>query len=441
MPGERRSLKCILCNVRTTPKTRRKINEKLEKQIKQQFFKSIQPSDVICNKCRHKHFSSKGKQSEYNIDDTNSDNDSCIDLDTDYIPSDAKTKLISPPSVRLSIPSTPKSHSRCFICKRPGPKLVVVTSEARFAAFADNNVIIKSGTRCCPGHIDNGLIKKDALDSTNTTASAFVNRSTVLELLNKLRDACKKCSKRFEISSLKNEEYSDFTGISKEAFDDLYTYVEKHIRNTPTRDVKTSLCIFLFKVKAGLSNKLLSIIFGISKSSVRRAITSVRVTLKEHFVPLNIGVNHISRQTLINNHTRQLAKSIFTDGSGDSSKLILVLDGTYIYIQKSQNHYFQRRSYSMHKGRPLVKPMVVVTTTGYYLTILGPYLSDGKNNDARILNHILRSNLEEIKALVCTGDVFVVDRGFRDSMKLLEVCIYIYDTSLTNIYSANIKIL
>ncbi|XP_053388915.1 uncharacterized protein LOC128546094 [Mercenaria mercenaria] len=138
------------------------------------------------------------------------------------------------------------------------------------------------------------------------------------------------------------------------------------------------------------------------------------------FVPHNLGLQHISRQDLIERHTRQLATTLFTNGSGDSSRLILVLDGTYIYIQKSQNHHFQRRSYSIHKGRPLVKPMVIVTTTGYYLTVVGPYLSDGKNSDAKILNHILNGNMEDIKSYIRPDDIFVVDRGFRDSLQLLE---------------------
>lgn len=48
---------------------------------------------------------------------------------------------------------------------------------------------------------------------------------------------------------------------------------------------------------------------------------------------------------------------------------------TYIYLQKSGNFQFQRRAYSLHKGRPFVKPIVVVTTTGYFIAILGPYMA------------------------------------------------------------------
>ena len=167
-----------------------------------------------------------------------------------------------------------------------------------------------------------------------------------------------------------------------------------------------------------MSNKLLSTIFNISKSSVRRAISAVRHSLMKNFVPDNLGFDHITRQDVISNHTRPLANSLF--GSEFGKPAILVLDGTYIFIQKRENFKFQRRSYSVHKGRPLVKPMVFVTTTGYFVSVIGPYLADIRNNDASILNHILKKNVEQIKNWVTEDDVFIVDRGFRDSLDLLE---------------------
>ncbi|XP_062586998.1 uncharacterized protein LOC134248601 [Saccostrea cucullata] len=73
----------------------------------------------------------------------------------------------------------------------------------------------------------------------------------------------------------------------------------------------------------------------------------------------------------------------------------------------------------MHKGRPLIKPMVVVTTKGYFVSILGPYLADKKNNDSSILTHIIKSNAESIRSWLNEDDIFVVDRGFRDALPLL----------------------
>ena len=44
---------------------------------------------------------------------------------------------------------------------------------------------------------------------------------------------------------------------------------------------------------------------------------------------------------------------------------------------------------------------------------------NSKYNDASILNHIISNNIEEIKNWVRLTDIFVVDRGFRDSIQLL----------------------
>ena len=43
---------------------------------------------------------------------------------------------------------------------------------------------------------------------------------------------------------------------------------------------------------------------------------------------------------------------------------ILILEGTYVYVQKSNNSSMQRRSYSLHKKRSLVKMMMVVSSNG-----------------------------------------------------------------------------
>ena len=128
-----------------------------------------------------------------------------------------------------------------------------------------------------------------------------------------------------------------------------------------------SLAIYLCRMKSGMSNQFLSTLFNISKSSLRRAISSVRKALMNQFVPSKLGFSHITREEVIRNHTRPLAQSLF----GDNTQAIIVLE-------KSNNFVFQRRSYSMHKGRPLVKPMVIVTTTGYFLAVHGPYLADAK---------------------------------------------------------------
>ncbi|XP_071122620.1 uncharacterized protein, partial [Mytilus edulis] len=201
--------------------------------------------------------------------------------------------------------------------------------------------------------------------------------------------------------------------LSHQQFEDICLHVLLHIKSTPSRTPKTSVGLFLIKIKCALSNKLMSTLFKVSIS--RRAINTVRQSLMRSFVPLYLGFESITREQIIKDHTRPLAKTLL---DADDDNMILVLDGTYIYIQKSNNFSFQRKSFSLHKSRPLVKPMVVVSTTGHFVSILGPYLS--RNNDASILIHMMKCNVDDIKSFVNENDIFVVDRGFRDSISLLE---------------------
>jgi 3-deoxy-D-arabino-heptulosonate 7-phosphate (DAHP) synthase len=64
--------------------------------------------------------------------------------------------------------------------------------------------------------------------------------------------------------------------------------------------------------------------------------------------------------------------------------------------------------------------MMVVSTTGHIISSLGPYFSDGKNNDANILIHDLKTNAEDLSNWLREGDIVVVDRGFRDSVEFLN---------------------
>ena len=67
------------------------------------------------------------------------------------------------------------------------------------------------------------------------------------------------------------------------------------------------------------------------------------------FVSNFLGLPYIGRDGVINNYTPTLAKVLF--GESRSDVAIAVADGAYIYIDKSGNYSFQRRSYPVYKGQ------------------------------------------------------------------------------------------
>ena len=74
----------------------------------------------------------------------------------------------------------------------------------------------------------------------------------------------------------------------------------------------------------------------------------------------------------------------------DPSQIVIILDGTYIYIQKSSKFELQKGTWSMQKGRNLVKTMIVCSTDGYIIGIHGLHQADGHNNDVSILNEMMK---------------------------------------------------
>ncbi|CAC5401419.1 unnamed protein product [Mytilus coruscus] len=205
------------------------------------------------------------------------------------------TATFSPPSVSLKIPSTSKSHAYCCICKKPGPKLIVISPDVRTATYVDNNILIPSGNRCCPNHICDGHLNDDALCRIKTTDESFVNRTYLLEIMNKMRKKIRESASRrlnFDDSNLSEPDYITMTGLSKINFSEVCSTLSKYLKNTPARTITTTVAIFLCKLKSGMSNRFLSTIFCVSKSSVHHAFNSVRQAFMSEFVPANLGFQH-----------------------------------------------------------------------------------------------------------------------------------------------------
>lgn len=140
--------------------------------------------------------------------------------------------------------------------------------------------------------------------------------------------------------------------------------------------------------------------------------------LTEHFVPRFLGVAAISREHFIRDHCPEFHHVLY---NRDKPRVvILYVDGTYIDIPKSSNFRVLRQSYSLHKHKHLLKAIMIVAPDGYILDVHGPYFSDSANNDASILIQQLQDNINGLRDWLQEDDVFVVDRGYRDSLDYLE---------------------
>ena len=81
------------------------------------------------------------------------------------------------------------------------------------------------------------------------------------------------------------------------------------------------------------------------------------------------GINNMTREKL-KSHISFMVQELHCDSA---DVIPTIADGTYSYIQKSADNKFQRQTYSVQKGRPLVKPLVWIASDGYIIRIFGPF--------------------------------------------------------------------
>lgn len=271
--NESKHYSCVLCKRRHTQKERRKVNDETRRLLEKYFaIFDISESAVICNKCSHLCY--KKKQ---NINTIAQSQRSVSDV---YNPPvkvpRPQNPDRSPPSVTLAIPSTSTSHSYCFVCKKPGPKLIVASTYARFRAYIQCELFVQSGSRCCPCHIEDGILSRDALEKVKATkSSCHLNRTSILDFLQQAREeVLKKEGKRVDFDDptcLSDSDYHNLTGLTKEQFDYVLTHVN-NIRPTKTRSIRTCLAILLTKLRCGMDNQMLGTIFNMTKYQVNISI-------------------------------------------------------------------------------------------------------------------------------------------------------------------------
>lgn len=116
------------------------------------------------------------------------------------------------------------------------------------------------------------------------------------------------------------------------------------------------------------------------------------------------------KQLLIEKHVPEYAQELYNP-SPQEKKLILIVDGTYIFIPKSTNYRVLRQSFCLHKSSHLVKPIMVVTPDGWIVDIHGPYFSDFHNNDAECLRNAM-ADADGLKDYLEPLDIMLVDKGY-----------------------------
>lgn len=230
MPGTgKREFPCILCRKRTKPTERRTLTAELNQLVQKLCVSDPSEKDVLCTACRIKCHVKLKKHIEKKDTATK---------DRLYSPpqqGNTSRYARSPPSVTLPLPSSATSHARCFICKRPGPKLINVPTSERNSVFLHQKILIPYGSRCCTKHIPDGRFTSDALKQIPVfSQTSSLNRSSIVDILLYLREtALIYDTSRIDFdreNAFSDQQYTSLTGLSKNSFNDLCLISVKMLR-------------------------------------------------------------------------------------------------------------------------------------------------------------------------------------------------------------------
>lgn len=203
------------------------------------------------------------------------------------------------------------------------------------------------------------------------------------------------------------------TGLSEAQFIELkHSLLSVHTVIACRKTVATALYMYLMKMRTGFPYEDIGNIFHVTKSTVQRLISKIRPILMKDFVPGQ--VNHVrSREEMIQ-HNTGMSNSLMDPGN--EKKVMLVCDGTYIYVEKSENYMHQKKTFSGQKKRNFIKVMNVTACDGTIIYAIAPF--PAVQNDAKILEYLFVKTA--LFDHLVPGDILLLDGGFRDVVRTIE---------------------
>jgi len=338
-----------------------------------------------------------------------------------------QTSTETPSLILEGLIKVPESGSKCVICGvKVSAGCVKIPFFAKQELLLIHNLVVGPNSNCriCSKHLSGSSLKSDLTitRSYNPKCHLSLKDGEILinQLINSLRTEANGSFLNFDDNSLTDEEYILWTGWTKDQFDSFIPYL-KDVYHSNNRSKRVALAIFWVRIKTDLSYSQIASMFNISNDPnesgrliVSAAFNSVAQSLHQFFVPLHLGIDHLTPEEA-KNHNTIFSTTFFGD------KTTTIWDGTYLYLNKSSNYAKSRSSFSTQKKRSLTKFMSIVLPDGYCLDTVGPFYSNHYHNDAGITQKILNEEgFGFMNWLQESEQVVVVDLGFRNIVSYLQ---------------------
>ncbi|XP_031622768.1 uncharacterized protein LOC116340428 [Contarinia nasturtii] len=315
--------------------------------------------------------------------------------------------------ITLNISRARISSTKCCFrsCSTECPdELHRIPRAIRYEIMKNKRFFIPEKSVACNFHSDYSVLSEINIPVENCAFTA----AQIEEMVDLLRSDPKQLKDEGQVLNKNSDAgVKADTGLTREQFQNLFHCLNS-LRDCLKNDKIASdyLYTYLMKLRTGRTDEDIGRVFKITRWAVGKRLKCVREAMESDFVYQNVNCL-LSREELAK-YTTFLSQMLFCHG--DINRPVLILDGTYVYIQKSTNYEVQKQSYSNQKKRNFVRIMNCVTTDGTILFVLGPY--PASSNDAKVLQSIIQSTnaLDNLNA----DDVLLLDRGFRDCVNLLK---------------------
>lgn len=182
--------------------------------------------------------------------------------------------------------------------------------------FSKRNIYVTGTELVCNRHLNaKGLLLPVLLPGLQYVYRPYRIKGNVMQsLLQSLRKKVNDSKPGFQnIDDFSDEDFCMVSPVTKLQFENIFNFCEDVTEDFQFRHVsKKDLLTFLCKLRQGLSDSFLKIIFNYStRQAVSLAISSVRQSLLYRFVPQNIGLNAITRNDFINSHVTEFSNELY----------------------------------------------------------------------------------------------------------------------------------
>ncbi|XP_045457322.1 uncharacterized protein LOC123667471 [Melitaea cinxia] len=326
---------------------------------------------------------------------------------------------VTPPLPHISVPQRQETariisqtYSRvaatsrhCIFSGCENVERLLVPTGVKEMLLCRYRLYIPSSARVCRYHLENDCWEQLQSNIRDFTASQMDHMLNMMERIN-LRTLDFN-----NINMMPPNLCQYWLGVTAAQFHELLAEMPSLHNEVPSASV--ALSIYLAKLRTGDSNERLSSLFEMPRSTLERNMNKARNCMSQQMVPLHLGLNHMTVEEVAARN-KTIPEGLFgnPNPSSEMRPAIVICDATYVYVQSSSNYLFQKESFSLHKHLNLVKPFMIVCCDGHILDCLGPYRATV--NDATIMSNEFRNSNGEMRRYFREGDIFILDRGFRD---------------------------